>query len=64
MIRRENQIAIHRRDAIEAGAARSVAEIALNRLLYRPLEEPLATTEVDLDDPTLLANEQRAALGI
>ena len=64
MIRWENQIAINRRDVIETGAARSVAWIALNRLLHRPLEEPFATAEVDLDDPALLANEQRAALGI
>ncbi len=56
VIRWENQIAINRRDVIEAGAARSVAEIALNRLLHRPLEEPFATAEVDLDDPALLAN--------
>ena len=56
VIRWENQIAINRRDVIEAGAARSVAEIALNRLLHRPLEEPFATAEVDLDDPGLLAN--------
>ena len=56
VIRWENQIAINRRDVIEAGATRSVAEIALNRLLHRPLEEPFATAEVDLDDPALLAN--------
>ena len=56
VIRWGNQIAINRRDVIEASAARSVAEIALNRLLHRPLEEPFATAEVDLDDPALLAN--------
>ncbi len=56
VIRWENQIAINRRLVIEAGAARSVAEIALNRLLQRPLEEPFETAEVDLDDPALLAN--------
>ncbi len=56
VIRWENQIAINRRSVIEAGAARSVAEIALNRLLQRPLEEPFETAEVDLDDPALLAN--------
>ena len=56
VIRWENQIAINRRTVIEAGAARSVAEIALNRLLHRPLEEPFATAEVDLNDPALLGN--------
>ena len=56
VIRWENQIAINRRAVIDAGAARSVAEIALNRWLNRPLEEPFETAEVDLDDPALLAN--------
>ena len=63
VIRWGNQIAINRRDVIEASAARSVAEIALNRLLHRPLEEPFATAAVDLDDPALLANEQRGGVG-
>ena len=61
VIRWENQIAINRRSVIEAGAARSVAEIALNRLLQRPLEEPFETAEVDLDDPALLANAATVA---
>ena len=56
VVRWENQIANNRRAVIEAGAARSIAEIALNRLLHRPLEEPFATADVDLDDPALLAN--------
>lgn len=56
VVRWENQIAINRRAVIESGAARSIAEIALNRLLHRPLEEPFATAEVDLNDPALLAN--------
>ena len=56
VIRWENQIAINRRAVIEAGAARSVAEMALNRLLHRPLEEPFETVEVDLNDPALLGN--------
>ena len=56
VVRWENQIANNRRAVIEAGAARSIAEIALNRLLHRPLEEPFATADVDLNDPALLAN--------
>ena len=56
VIRWENQIAINRRAVIEAGAARSTAAIAVNRLLHRPLEEPFATADVDLNDPALLAN--------
>ena len=60
VIRWENQIAINRRAVIQANAARNVAEIALNRLLHRPLEEPFATADVDLHDPTLLASAATA----
>ena len=60
VIRWENQIAINRRTVIQANAARNVAEIALNRLLHRPLEEPFATADVDLHDPTLLASAATA----
>ena len=56
VVRWENQIAINRRAVIDAGAARSVAEIALNQLLHRPLEEPFATADVDMNDPALLAS--------
>ncbi|MCY4077642.1 MAG: TolC family protein, partial [Acidobacteria bacterium] len=56
VIRWENQIAINRRAVIQAGAVRSVVEMALNRLLHRPLEEPFETVEVDLNDPALLGN--------
>lgn len=54
VIRWENEIAGNRRDLIEASARRRVAEIALNRLLNRPLEEPFATTEIAPDDSALL----------
>ena len=56
VIRWENEIAINRQGVIDAGAARNVAEVALNRLLQRRLEEPFATVDVDLDDPSLLVN--------
>lgn len=53
VIRWENQIANNRREVIDASAQRNVAEIQLNRLLNRPLEEPFLTDETSLDDPTL-----------
>ena len=59
VVRWENQIAINRRAVIDAGAVRSVAEIALNRLLHRPLEEPFATADVDMEDPALLTSAAR-----
>lgn len=56
VIRWENQIANNRRDVMDAGAVRQIAEIALNRLLHRPLEEPFETIDVDLQNPGLLAS--------
>ena len=54
VIRWENQIAVNRRAVIETGAGRRIAEMALNRLLHRPLEERFGTVEAGLDDPGLL----------
>ena len=56
VIRWENEIAGNRREVIEAGVRRRVAEIELNRLLNRPLEEPFATSEIAPADPSLLVN--------
>lgn len=55
VIRWENEIAIGRRGVIDAGARRRVAEIALNRLLRRPLEERFETSAIDMDEPGLLS---------
>ena len=52
----ENQIANDRRAVIDAESERRIAGIALNRLLHRSLEEPLATADVDLHDPGLKAS--------
>jgi outer membrane protein TolC len=50
----ESEIASDRRALIQAAAVRRQSEIALNRLLHRPLEEPLATVDAATDDPELL----------
>jgi outer membrane protein TolC len=55
----ENQIASSRRAAIDANAQRNVAEMALNRILHRPLEESFVTVEIGLDDATLLTGDTR-----
>jgi len=55
VVRWEYEIANNRRASVDATARRRVAEVALNRVLNRPLEEPFATTGVDLNDPALLA---------
>ena len=54
----ENQIATNRKTVIEANSQRNLAEIALNRLLHRPLEESFATTETSLNDPVLLTSNK------
>lgn len=59
VIRWENQIANNRRDVIAANAQRNIAEMELNRLLNRPLEEPFETADVDLASPSLLTTAAR-----
>ena len=49
----ESQIATDQSAVIEAAAARNVAELAVNQLLNRPLEEPFLTEEIGLEDPSL-----------
>ncbi len=51
-----SQIAQNRHRVIEASAARNRAEIILNRILNRTLEEPFETAEAGLDDPDLTVN--------
>jgi outer membrane protein TolC len=53
VLRWESQIAIDRQAVISASAERNVAEMELNRLLNRPLEERFATEDTDLTDPEI-----------
>ena len=55
----ENQIATNRRDVIDAITRRNQAQIALNRVLHRPIEEHFTTGEADLDDPVLQTTANR-----
>lgn len=55
----ESAIAADRQALIATGAAVQQAEIALNRLLHRGLEEPFRTAEVDLEDPSLITGQER-----
>lgn len=57
----ESQLAQDRKELIQATTRRSLAEMALNRVLQRPAEEPFATAEVSLDDPDILAFDGRLA---
>lgn len=55
----ESEIANAQRTVVEAQGETRVAEIALNALLHRPLEEAVATIEVGLDEPVLIASQPR-----
>ncbi len=61
VIRWETQIANNRRDVIDASALRNQAEIALNRVLHRPLEEAFGIAEAELDDPALATGTAQLA---
>jgi outer membrane protein TolC len=46
----ESQLASNRKSVVEAQAARNAAEIDLNRILHRPIEESFLTDEVSIND--------------
>jgi outer membrane protein len=55
----ESQLAKDRKAVIDADTRRSLAEMALNRILQRPAEEAFITMEVGLSDPDLLIGDPR-----
>lgn len=59
VLRWENQVANDRREVINAFSQRQQAEIVLNRVVHRPLEEKFTTAEPALDDPALMTNFAR-----
>ncbi len=59
LYRWQSQIAVNKRDVVDAVALRSEAEIALNRVLNRPIEEIFVTREAGLDDPALVTSFQQ-----
>jgi outer membrane protein TolC len=59
VLRWEAQLANARSAVIDAIAQRNQAEILLNRLMDRPLEEPFLTRETSLDDQGLLSSDPR-----
>ncbi|MEE9595827.1 MAG: TolC family protein [Acidiferrobacterales bacterium] len=58
VFRWESEIATNRQELVQAEAQRSVAEIALNQRLHRPLDEGFVTTDVELDDPVLITSQK------
>ena len=55
----ESSIAADRAELVAANSQVQSAEVALNRLLHRSLEESFLTEEVDLDDPVLITGQDR-----
>ena len=64
VFRWESEIANGRIEVLDAQAQRQQAGVSLNRILYRPLEEPFVTNEAGLDDPLLFADQERLFLYI
>jgi outer membrane protein TolC len=54
----ESEMATNQKDVLQAEAQRQIAEIELNRLLHRPLEEPFITLEEDLNEQVLYTGEE------
>lgn len=61
VFRWESEIATDRSELISASAQRNLAQIALNRVLHRSVEESFRTVEIGLDDPFLREIEDRFA---
>jgi outer membrane protein len=59
VVRLESQLASNRSTVISAIANRNIAEIEVNRLLNRPLEEPFELADVSLADTRLMAGGER-----
>ena len=57
VLRWESEIANGRIEVLDAQARRQQAEVEVNRILYRPLEEPFITQEAGLEDPLLFPNQ-------
>ncbi len=54
----ESQLATSRKNVLDAEAQVKLAEIEMNRVLNRPLEEPFTTEETATDDTTLITSEK------
>ena len=59
LYRWESQIATARNNVIQANSQRNLAEIALNRVLHRPLEESFQIEEIGLYDEGLVTSDSR-----
>jgi outer membrane protein TolC len=60
----ESELATGRQAVIAAQQDVRIAEIALNRVLNQPLEEPLILEDVRVEDPPLLSSDERLLLAV
>ncbi len=58
MHRWDTNVATGRQGVLDARAQKKLAELELNRVLHKPLEEPFSTREVGLDDPLVRIDER------
>ncbi|MDY6992060.1 MAG: TolC family protein [Pseudomonadota bacterium] len=56
--RLEREIATHRKNLLKAQVQHQQAQLKLNKVLHRPLTEPLKTAEPSLTDPHLLISQE------
>jgi len=61
VFRWQSQLATDRKALVEAEASVQVAEIAVNRILDRPLDERFSTEDVDLEEPWRVTGDPRIA---
>jgi outer membrane protein TolC/ABC-type uncharacterized transport system substrate-binding protein len=59
VFRWESEIAKGQKDVVSADAQARQAEVVLNRVLNRPLEEAFSTVEQSLDDPAVLGDTRQ-----
>jgi outer membrane protein TolC len=59
VLRWENQLATARKSLVESISARRAGEIAVNRVLHRPLEERFIPEDVTVSSPGFSADEER-----
>lgn len=55
----ESQVAVGRKDVLEATAVRKQAMSALNRILRRPVKEEFSAADARLDNPLFLVSDDR-----
>ena len=59
LYRWQSEISTAKANLLNATAQRIQAEYALNQLILRPVNEPFVTEEIDIDDPSLIINDER-----